>query len=187
MAEFTVGSLDNIVRILEEMGEDPKREGLIETPERYLKALEFMTGGYKLNAVDIFKTFADGATGYDEMVVVKDIPFYSLCEHHLLPFFGVVHIAYIPDKQIVGLSKFARLVDLFGRRLQVQERLTTQIANTIEAYLSPVGVGVIVKARHMCMEARGVERPGTETVTSCMLGAFRDQIQTRQEFMGLVK
>jgi GTP cyclohydrolase IA len=177
---------DLIRRLLVLLGEDPTREGLRRTPERFEKALRFLTSGYRQDA----DTILNGATFtvcYDEMVVVKDIELYSLCEHHLLPFFGRCHVAYIPRKKVIGLSKIARLVNMFARRLQIQERLTNQIARAIEDELNPEGVGVIIEARHLCMVMRGVEKQQSSAVTSAMLGAFRENKQTRDEFLALVK
>ena len=175
------------LRLLQYIGEDPKRGGLIETPKRYLKAWEHYTSGYGLDAKDILKTFDDGADNYDEMIIVKDIPIFSHCEHHLCPFFGVAHIAYIPDKSIVGLSKLVRLADIFMRRLQVQERLTVQIAEAIMTSLQPLGVGIVIDCVHTCMIGRGVQVQGANTITSSMLGVFKENIETRQEFMNLIK
>jgi len=177
---------DLVRRIIKIVGEDPEREGLRKTPERYEKALKFLTSGYHQNAESIL----NGATFsvcYDEMVVVKDIEFFSLCEHHLLPFFGKCHVAYLPNKRVIGLSKVARLVNMFARRLQIQERLTSQIAKAIEEKISPEGVGVIIEARHLCMQMRGVEKQHGQAVTSAMLGAFRQNKQTRDEFLSLVR
>jgi GTP cyclohydrolase I len=171
--------------ILGDLGENPERDGLKRTPERFEKALRFLTSGYKQDPA----TLLNGAmfdVAYDEMVVVKDIELYSLCEHHLLPFFGRCHVAYLPDKKVVGLSKVARLVDMFARRLQIQERLTSQIATAIQEQLHPQGVGVIIEARHLCMVMRGVEKQNSTTTTSAMLGAFRENKQTRDEFLALV-
>lgn len=176
---------DLIRRMLVLLGEDPNREGLRKTPERFEKALRFLTSGYRQDA----DTILNGATFsvcYDEMVVVKDIELYSLCEHHLLPFFGKCHVAYIPSKKVIGLSKVARLVNMYARRMQIQERLTNQIARAIEQKLSPHGVGVIIEARHLCMVMRGVEKQQSSAVTSAMLGAFRENKQTRDEFLALV-
>jgi GTP cyclohydrolase I len=167
------------------LGEDPGREGLQRTPERYSKALHDLTKGYREDPEQILQ----GAlfnVDYDEMVIVKDIEMFSLCEHHMLPFFGKVHIAYIPKGRVIGLSKVARLVEIFARRLQVQERLTVQIAQTIQKTVQPLGVGVVIEARHLCMMMRGVEKQHSATVTSSMLGAFRSQ-QTRQEFLSLIR
>lgn len=178
---------DNVVRILQYIGEDPTREGLQETPERFQRALDEWFSGYNEAPVDYFKVFTDGAARYDEMVLVENIPFYSHCEHHLAPFFGTVTIAYIPDGKIVGLSKFNRLVNTFSRRLQVQERLTTMIADTLMDFLSPKGVGVIVKARHLCMESRGVCQQGHSTTTSCMRGVMLNNGPARAEFLTIAK
>ena len=175
-----------IRRLLVLLGEDPAREGLRRTPERFEKALRFLTSGYRQDA-DAILNGATFTVCYDEMVVVKDIELYSLCEHHLLPFFGRCHVAYIPKKKVLGLSKIARLVNMYARRLQIQERLTNQIARAIEEKLSPEGVGVIIEARHLCMVMRGVEKQQSSAVTSAMLGAFRDNKQTRDEFLALVK
>lgn len=177
---------DLIRRLLVLLGEDPTREGLRRTPERFEKALRFLTSGYRQDA-DAILNGATFTVCYDEMVVVKDIELYSLCEHHLLPFFGRCHVAYIPRKKVIGLSKIARLVNMFARRLQIQERLTNQIARAIEDELSPEGVGVIIEARHLCMVMRGVEKQQSSAVTSAMLGAFRENKQTRDEFLALVK
>jgi GTP cyclohydrolase I len=173
-------------RILAQLGEDPGREGLRHTPERFEKALRYLTSGYRQDPEKILNG-AMFSVGYDEMVVVKDIEVYSLCEHHLLPFFGKCHVAYIPNKKVVGLSKIARLVNMYARRLQIQERLTNQIAKTIEESLNPQGVGVIIEARHLCMVMRGVEKQNSAAVTSAMLGAFRTNKQTRDEFLALVR
>lgn len=173
-------------RILAQLGEDPSREGLRHTPERFEKALRYLTSGYRQDPEKILNG-ALFSVGYDEMVVVKDIEVYSLCEHHLLPFFGKCHVAYIPNKRVVGLSKIARLVNMYARRLQIQERLTNQIAKTIEERLDPQGVGVIIEARHLCMVMRGVEKQNSAAVTSAMLGAFRTNKQTRDEFLSLVR
>jgi len=172
-------------RILDLIGEDPSRDGLRHTPERFEKALRFLTSGYhqdpeKLLNGAMFKVC------YDQMVLVKDIEFYSLCEHHLLPFFGKCHVAYIPDRKVVGLSKIPRLVNMFARRLQIQERLTNQIANAIQAKIAPLGVGVVIEGRHLCMVMRGVEKENSHTVTSAMLGSFRDNPKTREEFLSLI-
>ena len=181
------GKIAGLVReMLVSLGEDPEREGLQRTPERFEKALRFLTSGYKQDPEKLLNG-AMFSVCYDEMVVVKDIEFYSLCEHHMLPFFGKCHVAYIPNKKVVGLSKVARLVNMFARRLQIQERLTSQIAQTISEQLSPQGVGVIVEARHLCMVMRGVEKQRSEAVTSAMLGVFRENKQTRDEFLSLVR
>jgi len=171
--------------MLQAIGEDGQREGLKETPERVAKAFEKWFGGYDKEPADIFKVFTDGGENYDQMVIVKDIPFYSHCEHHIAPFFGTATIAYIPNKKIVGLSKLSRLVDMFAHRLQVQERLTNQVAETLVEYLKPVGVGVIIRARHLCMESRGVSKQGQHTITSALHGALKDNLETRNEFMRL--
>ena len=175
----------NVVRLLQYIGEDPERQGLLETPARVSKAWQHWTGGYALKAEDIFKVFEDGAKNYDEMVVVKNIPFYSHCEHHLAPFFGKVTIGYIPDGKIVGLSKLSRLVDMFARRLQVQERLTMQISDSIQEHLNPVGIGVKIDARHLCMESRGICQQGHSTVTTAFKGALLSKPEARAEFMAL--
>jgi GTP cyclohydrolase IA len=171
--------------ILSAIGEDPAREGLMNTPERVDKALKFLTSGYRTDIHEIL----NGAlyeVKYDEMVVVKDIEFFSMCEHHMLPFFGKVHVAYLPNKRVIGLSKIPRIVDVFARRLQIQERMTQEIAQTIQEVVDPVGVGVICEARHFCMMMRGVEKQHSGAVTSAMLGAFRDRKETRDEFLALV-
>ncbi len=170
--------------ILQKLGEDPKRDGLRGTPLRVEKAYKFLTSGYKQDA-DTLLNNALFDVKYDEMVVVADIDFFSLCEHHLLPFFGKCHVAYLPDKKVIGLSKICRLVEMFSRRLQVQERLTTQIAQTIFEKISPLGVGVIIEAQHMCMLMRGVEKQNSRAMTSSMLGSFQNQ-ETRMEFLDLV-
>jgi GTP cyclohydrolase I len=175
-----------IRELLKELGEDPDREGLEKTPGRVAQALTYLTAGYRADIRDVLSS-ALFSEEYDEMVVVKDIDFYSLCEHHLLPFFGKCHIAYMPSRKIVGLSKMPRLVEMYSRRLQVQERLTTQIAQTIEEVLQPRGVAVVMEALHMCMLMRGVEKQNSKAVTSAMLGAFRDRPETRAEFMELIK
>ena len=172
--------------LLAEIGEDAERDGLVRTPERVAKSLEFLTSGYSQD----IETVLNGAlfsVDYSEMVIVKDIDFYSLCEHHLLPFFGKCHIAYLPRDRVVGLSKIPRLVDVFSRRLQIQERLTNQIAQIIEETLKPLGVGVVVEASHLCMLMRGVEKQNSFALTSAMLGAFRDDARTRMEFLELLK
>ena len=166
-------------------GEDANREGLIETPDRVTRAWEFWTSGYGIDPIDVLKTFVDGAEGVDEMVVVKDLPFYSHCEHHLAPFFGTATIGYLPHQRIVGLSKLGRLLQIFSRRLQVQERLTCQIADAISVALNPLGCGVIVRARHLCMEARGICQQGHYTVTSALRGVFKTEEAARSEFLGM--
>jgi GTP cyclohydrolase IA len=181
-----VESLASLVRkMIALIGEDPEREGLKKTPERYEKALKFLTSGYHQN-VDHLLNGATFSVCYDEMVVVKDIEFFSLCEHHLLPFFGKAHVAYLPSKKVIGLSKVARLVNMYARRLQIQERMTSQIAHALEEKIAPQGVGVIIEARHLCMQMRGVEKQHGQAVTSAMLGAFRENKQTRDEFLALV-
>src|ERR1700729_3348605 len=177
---------DLVRKMLALIGEDPNREGLRRTPERFEKAFRYLTSGYRQDP-DKLLNGAMFSVCYDNMVVVKDIELYSLCEHHLLPFFGKCHVAYIPNKRVVGLSKVARLVNMFARRLQIQERLTNQIARAIEEELEPIGVGVIIEARHLCMVMRGVEKQNSQTVTSAMLGAFRENINTRDEFLSLGK
>lgn len=176
---------DMVRRMLAEVGEDPRREGLRGTPARYEKAFKFLTNGYQQDEEKILNG-AIFSVCYDEMVVVKDIEIFSLCEHHLLPFFGRCHVAYIPKKRVVGLSKIPRLVNMYARRLQIQERLTRQIADAISKRLDPDGVGVIMEARHLCMVMRGVEKQHSQAVTSAMLGSFRDDMQTRNEFLSLV-
>ncbi|MGC1903878.1 MAG: GTP cyclohydrolase I FolE [Candidatus Acidiferrum sp.] len=176
----------HIREIIKLIGEDPEREGLRKTPERYEKALKFLTNGYHQN-VDHLLNGATFSVAYDEMVVVKDIEFFSLCEHHLLPFFGKAHIAYLPTKRVIGLSKVARLVNMFARRLQIQERMTSEIAEAIQEKIAPQGVGVIIEARHLCMQMRGVEKQHGQAVTSAMLGEFRSNKQTRDEFLSLVR
>ncbi len=180
-------ALERLVRdLLKEIGEDPAREGLERTPARVAKAYRYLTSGYGQDVHDVLNG-ALFTEEYDEMVVVKDIDFASLCEHHLLPFVGRCHIAYMPSRKIVGLSKIARLVEMFSRRLQVQERLTTQIAQTINDVLQPRGVAVVMEALHLCMIMRGVEKQNSKAVTSAMLGAFRENPETRAEFMELIK
>ncbi len=178
---------DICLRLLQYIGEDPNRGGLKETPQRFLKAWKEYTSGYNVDPATILKTFEDGAEGYDEMVLVKNIPIYSHCEHHLAPFFGVAHIAYIPDKRVVGLSKLPRLADIFMRRLQIQERLTQQIADALMKHLQPKGVAVVLDCRHFCMECRGTKLQGVSTTTSKMLGVFMEKPEARNEFMGLIK
>jgi GTP cyclohydrolase I len=171
--------------LLRHVGEDPAREGLVRTPLRVAKSLRDLTSGYDLDADQVLKG-AMFESDTDEMVVVKDIELYSLCEHHMLPFFGRAHVAYLPRNKIVGLSKLARVVDVFARRLQVQERLTTQIATAIQEALNPLGVGVLVEAQHLCMMMRGVSKQNSSTVTSCMLGQFRKDEKTRSEFLHII-
>jgi GTP cyclohydrolase I len=172
--------------VIEALGEDPKRDGLLRTPERVEKALRYLTSGY---TTDIAKIVNDAVfdVHYDEMVIVKDIEFFSMCEHHMLPFYGKVHIAYLAKNKVIGLSKLPRIVDAFARRLQIQERLTQQIAECIQDYLDPLGVGVVAEAQHFCMMMRGVEKQHSGTVTSAMLGAFRTNKETRDEFLSLIR
>lgn len=169
-------------RMLESISEDPTREGVLKTPQRAAKALQFLTQGYDQSVEDIVND-AIFNEEYDEMVIVKDIECYSLCEHHLLPFFGKCHVGYIPRKKIIGLSKIPRIVDMFARRLQVQERLTKQIAEALQDVLNPAGVAVVIEAQHLCMMIRGVQKQHSQTMTNVMLGEFRDKISTRTEFM----
>jgi GTP cyclohydrolase IA len=175
-----------IRQLLQELGEDPDREGLAETPRRVEQALRFLTNGYRMD-VDRVLNGALFTVDYSEMVMVRDIDFYSLCEHHLLPFFGKCHVAYIPKHKVIGLSKIPRLVEVFSRRLQIQERLTNQIADTIEQKISPLGVAVVMEATHLCMSMRGVEKQNSTAVTSAMLGAFRNSARTRMEFLELIR
>jgi GTP cyclohydrolase I len=175
-----------IARLLAELGEDPAREGLRDTPKRVEKSLRFLTSGYRADIDEVINN-ALFTVDYSEMVIVKDIDFYSLCEHHLLPFFGKCHIAYIPRDKVIGLSKIPRLVDVFSRRLQVQERMTHQIAQVIEEKIGPLGVAVVVEGTHLCMSMRGVEKQNSFALTSAMLGAFRDNARTRMEFLELIK
>jgi len=172
--------------LLVELGEDPDRQGLKATPDRVSRALRELTSGYGMKPEDVI---ADAIfdQDYDEMVLVKDIPFYSLCEHHMLPFFGHVHVGYLPKGKVVGLSKIPRLVEVFSRRLQIQEQLTREIAEALNSALTPRGVGVVIEARHLCIEMRGVETPGGRMITSCMLGTFRRDARTRGEFLDLVR
>jgi len=175
-----------IKRLLADLGEDPSREGLRDTPKRVEKALKFLTSGYGANIEHVLNG-ALFTVDYNEMVIVRDIDFYSLCEHHLLPFFGKCHVAYIPSTRVIGLSKIPRVVDMFSRRLQVQERLTNQIADTIRDSVNPLGVAVVMEATHLCMSMRGVEKQNSFAVTSAMHGAFRDNSRTRMEFLELIK
>ena len=177
---------DIIRQLLTELGEDPSREGLLDTPKRVEKSLRFLTQGYAAD-VDAVLNNALFSVDYNEMVIVKDIDFYSLCEHHLLPFFGKCHVAYIPQGRVVGLSKIPRLVEIFSRRLQVQERLTSQIAETLRDKIRPLGVGIVVEASHLCMSMRGVEKQNSVAVTSAMLGVFQHDARTRMEFLELIK
>jgi GTP cyclohydrolase IA len=181
------GRIADLMRqVLGHLGEDPSRDGLVRTPARAERALQFLTSGY---TADLSAIVNDALfdVHYDEMVIVKDIEFFSLCEHHLLPFYGKAHVAYLPDKKVIGLSKIPRIVDVFARRLQVQERMTQQIAETIQDVLKPKGVGVICEARHFCMMMRGVEKQHSGTVTSAMLGGFRQNKETRDEFLSLIR
>ena len=177
---------EHVYGILHEIGEDPSREGLLKTPERVAKAYKFLLKGYSENLNDIING-AIFSEDHQEMITIKDIPLYSLCEHHLLPFFGKCHVAYIPNKKILGISKVIRLVEMYARRLQVQERLTDQVAETMRRVLEPLGVAVVVQAEHLCMQMRGVQKSGSTMVTSAMLGAFRNRQETREEFMNLIK
>jgi GTP cyclohydrolase I len=177
---------DLIRKLLADLGEDPGREGLRDTPKRVEKAYKFLTSGYGAN-IDLVLNNALFTVDYSEMVIVKDIDFYSLCEHHLLPFFGKCHVAYIPSTKVIGLSKIPRVVDVLARRLQVQERLTNQIADTIRDKVAPLGVAVVMEATHLCMSMRGVEKQNSFAVTSAMQGAFRDNARTRMEFLELIK
>ena len=179
--------MQEIIRqLLAKLGEDPSREGLLDTPKRLESSLRFLTSGYQTD-VDAVLNNALFTVDYNEMVIVKDIDFYSLCEHHLLPFFGKCHVAYIPNGRVIGLSKIPRIVDIFARRLQVQERLTSQIAAIINEKIEPIGVAVVTEAAHLCMSMRGVEKQNSVAVTSAMLGAFRDDARTRSEFLELIK
>jgi GTP cyclohydrolase IA len=177
---------DLVDALLLELGEDPSRQGLRATPERVSRALRELTEGYRVKPEEVVAD-AIFEQDYDEMVVVKDIPFYSLCEHHMLPFFGEVHVGYLPKGKVIGLSKIPRLVEVFSHRLQIQEQLTKQVAEALNQALSPQGVGVVIEARHLCMEMRGVETPGGRMMTSCMLGTFRRDARTRAEFLELVR
>ncbi len=184
--ELKATDQDLVRTLLQRLGEDPEREGLVRTPERFVKAMQFLTSGYAADLEALMKQ-ALFTVAYDEMVIVRDIEVFSLCEHHLLPFYGRCHVAYLPKGKVLGLSKIPRLVDAFARRLQVQERLTTQIAETIQHWLEPVGVGVVIEARHLCMMMRGVEKQHSSAVTSHMLGQFRDSAETRGEFLSLIQ
>jgi GTP cyclohydrolase I len=184
--DASTGKIADAMRtVLSELGEEPAREGLQQTPERAEKALRFLTSGYQMNIEKIVNG-ALFSVKYDEMVIVKDIEFFSLCEHHLLPFYGKMHVAYLPTEKVIGLSKIPRIVDMFARRLQVQERLTQEIAETLQTVLEPKGVGVVCEARHFCMMMRGVEKQHSGTVTSAMLGDFRNHKETRDEFLSLI-
>ena len=187
MTEDKMRNIESLTKsLLKELGEDPKREGLIKTPLRVAKAWEYLSQGYNQNVEKLINN-AIFSENYDQMVVVKDIEFYSMCEHHLLPFFGHAHIAYIPNGKIIGLSKIPRLVDMFARRLQVQERMTQQIANSLNDALNPSGVAIIIEAQHMCMQMRGVEKKKSYMSTSSMVGIFRSDNKTRKEFLDLIK
>ena len=186
-ASLTSASFEELVKeMLVRLGEDPGREGLLRTPTRVHHAFEFLTRGYNQDPDALLKN-ALFTVSYDEMVIVKDIEMFSLCEHHLLPFFGKVHVAYIPNGKVIGLSKVPRLIETFSRRLQIQERLTTEIAETIQRVIQPQGVGVVIEARHLCMMMRGVEKQHSEAVTSSMLGCFREEQETRTEFLSLIR
>src|SRR5579871_4230565 len=184
---LTSASYEDLVReMLVRLGEDPTREGLTATPQRVHKAMKYLTKGYQEDPQALLKG-ALFTVSYDEMVIVKDVEMFSLCEHHMLPFFGKVHVAYIPNGKVIGLSKIPRLIEIFSRRLQIQERLTTQIAETIQKAIEPQGVGVVIEARHLCMMMRGVEKQHSAAVTSSMLGCFRDEQETRTEFLSLIR
>ena len=186
-ATLTSASFEELVReMLVRLGEDPKREGLVRTPDRVQRALEYLTRGHKEDPDAMLKG-ALFTVSYDEMVIVKDVEMFSLCEHHMLPFFGKVHVAYIPNGKVIGLSKIPRLIEIFSRRLQIQERLTTQIADSILKAIEPQGVGVVIEARHLCMMMRGVEKQHSAAVTSAMLGCFRQEQETRSEFLSLIR
>jgi GTP cyclohydrolase I len=178
---------ETVATLMEQLGENLDREGLLETPRRVAESLRYLTEGYSADPSTVVGDALFALDGYDDMVLVKDIAFYSLCEHHLLPFFGRVHIGYVPEGRIVGLSKLPRLVDMYSRRLQVQERMTREIAEAIDTVVTPRGVGVVVEGRHLCMEMRGVEKESSQTVTSCMLGVFRDDQRTRAEFLSHIQ
>jgi GTP cyclohydrolase I len=185
-ADLGNASFEDLVReIIARIGEDPSREGLVDTPQRVVKSMEYLTHGYTQQPSDVLNG-ALFTVDYDEMVIVKDIEMFSMCEHHMLPFFGKVHIAYIPNGKVIGLSKLPRLVEVFARRLQVQERLTTQLAEAIQEIIQPQGVGVVIEARHLCMMMRGVEKQHSAAITSAMLGVFRQQ-ETRHEFLSLLR
>jgi GTP cyclohydrolase IA len=184
---LTGASFEELVReMIVRLGEDPDREGLVRTPARSSKAMQFLTKGYQEDPEAMLRK-ALFTVSYDEMVIVKDIEMFSLCEHHMLPFFGKVHVAYIPNGKVIGLSKIPRLIEVFSRRLQIQERLTTQIAETIQKTIEPQGVGVVIEARHLCMMMRGIEKQHSSAVTSSMLGSFRTEQETRTEFLSLIR
>jgi GTP cyclohydrolase IA len=186
-ATVTSATYEELVReMIVRLGEDPDREGLTRTPERVAKAMQFLVKGYKDDPEMLLRE-ALFTVNYDEMVIVKDVEMFSLCEHHLLPFFGKVHVAYIPNGKVIGLSKIPRLIEAFSRRLQIQERLTTQIAEAIQNAIEPQGVGVVIEARHLCMMMRGVEKQHSSAVTSSMLGSFRSEEETRTEFLSLIR
>jgi GTP cyclohydrolase IA len=184
--QYNICMQDLIRQLLAELGEDPTREGLVRTPHRVEKSLAFLTSGYSADIDDVLND-ALFTVDYNEMVIVKDIDFYSLCEHHLLPFFGRCHVAYIPRTRVIGLSKLPRLVDVFARRLQIQERMTNQIAETIREKIDPLGVAVVCEGTHLCMSMRGVEKQNSFAITSAMLGVFRDNARTRMEFLELIR
>jgi GTP cyclohydrolase I len=187
MTQQTKDDLAKLVRRqIELMGEDPKRDGLLRTPARVAEAMAFLTSGYDLNPMKVLNEALFDAVS-DEMVIVKDIDFYSLCEHHMLPFFGKCHIAYLPRKKVIGLSKLPRLVDVYARRLQIQERMTYEIANTVKKLINAQGVGVVIEAQHLCMMMRGVEKQNSYAITSAMLGSFRRDSRTRSEFLELLR
>lgn len=176
---------DNFIRILEYIGEDPNREGLLETPNRIVKAYETIFSGYKQNAKDLIKTFSE--SNYDEMVLLKNIELYSMCEHHMLPFIGKAHVAYIPNKRVIGISKLARIVDMYAKRLQIQERLCDQVTECLMKELDPLGAACVIEAEHLCMRMRGVEKQNSVMITSSLKGSFKDKQATREEFMRLIK
>ena len=180
------GTQQIYAELLRRVGEDPARDGLLRTPQRMEKALDFLTRGYRQSVEEVLHA-ALFDVDYDEMVIVKDVEFYSMCEHHMLPFFGKAHVAYVPKGKVIGLSKIPRIVDVFARRLQVQERLTREVAEAIDDAIHPQGVGVVIEAQHLCMMMRGVEKQNSSTVTSAMLGAFKSQQQTRNEFLSLIE